>query len=75
MARLRPEIEQANMSTVCDKRELNVDVTGPKLNYGQVAHMIVEDTAQVVGRALTAPFRRPGSSRGADRHRVDSMPV
>lgn len=59
MARLRPEIERANMSTVCDKRELNIDVKGPKLNYGQVAHMILEDAAQVVGRAFTAPFRRP----------------
>jgi hypothetical protein len=59
MARLRPEIERANMSTVCDKRELNIDVTGPKLNYGQVAHMILEDAAQVVTRAFTAPFRRP----------------
>jgi hypothetical protein len=60
MARLRPEIERANMSTVCDKRELNIDVKGPKLNYGQVAHMILEDAAQVVSRAFTAPFRRPG---------------
>lgn len=59
MARLRPEIERANMSTVCDKRELNIDVKGPKLNYGQVAHMIIDDAAQVVSRVLTAPFRRP----------------
>lgn len=59
MARLRPEIERANMSTVCDKRELNIDVTGPKLNYGQVAHMILEDAAEVVSRTFTAPFRRP----------------
>jgi hypothetical protein len=58
MARLRPEIERANMSTVCDKRELNIDVKGPKLNYGQVAHMILEDAAQAVSRAFTAPFRR-----------------
>jgi B12-binding domain/radical SAM domain protein len=60
MARLRPEIERANMSTVCDKRELNLDVKGPKLNYGQVAHMIVQDAAQTLSRAITAPFRRPG---------------
>ncbi len=58
MARLRPEIEQANMSTVCDKRELNLDVIGPKLNYGQVAQMLIQDTAQVLGRRLAAPFRR-----------------
>lgn len=59
MARLRPEIERANMSTVCDKRELNLDVKGPKLKYREVAHMIVEDAVQVIGRALTAPFRPP----------------
>lgn len=59
MARLRPEIELANMSTVCDKRELNLDVTGPKLNYGQVAQMLVRDAARDVLRNLTAPFRRP----------------
>lgn len=58
MARLRPEIERANMSTVCDKRELNLDVTGPRLNYGQVASMIAQDVVQTVGRALSAPFRR-----------------
>lgn len=58
MARLRPEIERANMSTVCDKRELNLDVTGPSLNYGQVASMIVKDVVEVVGHTLSAPFRR-----------------
>jgi B12-binding domain/radical SAM domain protein len=58
MARLRPDIERANMSTVCDKRELNLDVKGPKLNYGQVAHMIVQDAAQGLSRTLSAPFRR-----------------
>ncbi len=68
MARLRPEIERANMSTVCDKRELNIDVKGPKLNYGQVAHMILEDAAQVVSRAFTAPFRRPAPAPASIEH-------
>lgn len=58
MARLRPQIEQANMSTVCDKRELNLDVSGPKLNYGQVAQMLVGDAANDLIRHLSAPFRR-----------------
>ena len=58
MARLRPDIEQANMSTVCDKRELNMDVVGPKLNYATVARMLMQDTAQALGRKLTAPFRK-----------------
>ncbi len=59
MARLRPQIEQANMSTVCDKRELNLDVTGPKLNYGQVAQMLARDAVRDVMRRIAAPFRRP----------------
>jgi hypothetical protein len=62
MARLRPAIEQANMSTVCDKRELNLDVIGPKLNYGQVAHMIMEDAVQGIGRMLSGPFRRAATA-------------
>jgi len=31
MERLKAEIDQVNMSTVCDKRELNVEFSGPKL--------------------------------------------
>jgi B12-binding domain/radical SAM domain protein len=58
MARLRPQIEQANMSTVCDKRELNVDGNSPRLNYGQVAQLIVQDVAQEASRALASPFRK-----------------
>ena len=65
MARLRPDIEQANMSTVCDKRELNLDMAGPKLNYGTVARMLIQDTLQATGRRLGTSFRRlspvPGS--------------
>ncbi len=59
MVRLRPQIEQANMSTVCDKRELNVDVKGPRLNYGSVAQMLARDAVRGIAGRLTAPFRRP----------------
>ncbi len=52
MARLKPELEQANMSTVCDKRELNLDVIGPKLRYAQVARMLVSDTLGALARRL-----------------------
>lgn len=61
MARLRPAIEQANMSTVCDKRELNLEVLGPKLNYGQVVGMLARDAAQELIRRLTASSRQPGA--------------
>ncbi len=58
MAHLRVEMSQVNMSTVCDKRELNLDVIGPKLNYGQVAQILVTDVLQSMGRRLALPFRR-----------------
>jgi B12-binding domain/radical SAM domain protein len=58
MARLKPEVDQVNMSTVCDKRELNIDLSGPRLHYPQVAQMLIEDTARALGRRLAAPFRR-----------------
>ena len=58
MERLKAEIDQVNMSTVCDKRELNVEFSGPKLRYGEVARMLVEDTLRTLGRRLTpARFR------------------
>jgi B12-binding domain/radical SAM domain protein len=58
MGRLKAEIDQVNMSTVCDKRELNVEFSGPKLRYGEVARMLVEDTLRTLGRRLTpARFR------------------
>jgi B12-binding domain/radical SAM domain protein len=62
MTRLKPEVEQVNMSTVCDKRELNLTVSGPKLRYGQVAHMLVADTVQALARRLVAPFRRSAAA-------------
>jgi B12-binding domain/radical SAM domain protein len=58
MERLKAEIDQVNMSTVCDKRELNVEFSGPKLRYGEVARMLAEDTLRTLGRRLTpARFR------------------
>jgi B12-binding domain/radical SAM domain protein len=58
MARLKPEIAQANMSTVCDKRELVLSMDGPRLNYRRVAHMLVSDTVRALGRRLAAPPRK-----------------
>jgi hypothetical protein len=58
MGRLKAEIDQVNMSTVCDKRELNVEFSGPKLRYGEVARMLVEDALRTLSRRLTpARFR------------------
>ncbi len=52
LGRLKAEIDQVNMSTVCDKRELNVEFSGPKLRYHQVAHMLIEDMVREVSRRL-----------------------
>jgi B12-binding domain/radical SAM domain protein len=57
MGRLKSEIDQVNMSTVCDKRELELDMTGPKLKYTQVAQMLLSDTLQAMRRRLASPFR------------------
>lgn len=52
MSRLKAEIDQVNMSTVCDKRELNVEFSGPKLRYHQVARILIEDVVREAGRRL-----------------------
>lgn len=52
MDRLKAEIDQVNMSTVCDKRELNVEFSGPKLRYGQVARMVIRETVRSLGQRL-----------------------
>ncbi len=52
LVRLKPEIDQVNMSTVCDKRELNVEFSGPKLRYHQVAGMLIEDMLREARRRL-----------------------
>jgi hypothetical protein len=50
MARLKVEVGQVNMSTVCDKRELNLDLRGPRLRYGQVAQLILEEAGSALLR-------------------------
>jgi B12-binding domain/radical SAM domain protein len=58
MVRLKSEVAQVNMSTVCDKRELVLNVDGPKLNYRRMAHMLVADTARALGKRLIVPLRK-----------------
>ncbi|MGC8779921.1 MAG: TIGR04190 family B12-binding domain/radical SAM domain protein [Anaerolineae bacterium] len=55
LIRLKDEIDQVNMSTVCDKRELNVELRGPRLRYLQVGKMLIEDMAREIGRRFTLP--------------------
>ena len=58
MARLKAEVDQVNMSTVCEKRELEVGVSGPKLRYSQVAQMLIQDTLHALRRRIASPWRR-----------------
>jgi|YNPNPStandDraft_1061719.scaffolds.fasta_scaffold12885_3 B12-binding domain/radical SAM domain protein len=60
LLRLKDEVDQVNMSTVCDKRELNVEFSGPRLRYLQVGRMLIEDMVREVGRRLASS--RPGWS-------------
>jgi B12-binding domain/radical SAM domain protein len=48
---LKPQVDDANLSTVCDKGELNVPLTGIKLNLPRAALFFVEHLVQ----RLTSP--------------------
>jgi len=58
LALLKSEIDQVNMSTVCDKSELNLDVRGPKLRYPRMAQMVVAAGVRALGRRALAVFHR-----------------
>jgi hypothetical protein len=62
LTRLKPHVDQVNMSTVCDKRELTLRVDGPKLRYASLAHMLAADVTRAVGRRLRAGPRRTGAA-------------
>ncbi|MGD9403593.1 MAG: hypothetical protein PVH95_00430, partial [Anaerolineae bacterium] len=39
---IKPQVDDANLSTVCDKAELNVPLRGIKLNLPRTAALFVE---------------------------------
>ncbi len=41
---IKPQVDDANLSTVCDKTELNVPLTGLKLNLPRAAGLFLEQT-------------------------------
>ncbi len=43
---IKPQVDDANLSTVCDKTELNVPLTGIKLNLPRAAAFFVEQTVK-----------------------------
>jgi B12-binding domain/radical SAM domain protein len=55
---LKPEIDQVNESTVCEKKELDLPVGVTRFNALTIARAWVEGTAESVVRALTPPAPR-----------------
>jgi B12-binding domain/radical SAM domain protein len=43
LAKLKQQVDNANLSTVCDKRELELPVSGTPINVIQAAGMLLED--------------------------------
>jgi B12-binding domain/radical SAM domain protein len=43
---IKPQVDDANLSTVCDKTELNVPLTGIRLNLPRAAGFFVEQTVK-----------------------------
>jgi hypothetical protein len=56
---IKPQVDDANLSTVCDKAELNVPLTGIKLNLPRAAGFFIE---QVVKRYLPQTQRDVATS-------------
>jgi B12-binding domain/radical SAM domain protein len=56
---IKPQVDDANLSTVCDKTELNVPLTGIKLNLPRAAGFFIE---QIVKRYLPQTQRNVGTS-------------
>jgi B12-binding domain/radical SAM domain protein len=46
LSAIKPQVDDANLSTVCDKTELNVPLTGIKLNLPRAAYFFVEQVAK-----------------------------
>ncbi|MCX8024780.1 MAG: TIGR04190 family B12-binding domain/radical SAM domain protein [Thermanaerothrix sp.] len=56
---LKAEVDQANLSTVCDKRELEIPVRGPRINLLQAATTVISDWWQSRFASRQLPLRHP----------------
>ncbi len=65
---LKPQIDDVNMSTVCDKRELELGVDGPKLRYSEMAGLVIKD---VFGGQASGLLRR---SENFSQHTYNATP-
>lgn len=60
---IKPQVDDANLSTVCDKAELNVPLSGIKLNLPRAACFFAE---QVWNRLLPANWTRRDADKQGD---------
>jgi len=64
---IKPQVDQANLSTVCDKAELTVPMRGLKLNVPRAAGILVEQMVkQFLHRTETLPSKSPAEPAGSD---------
>lgn len=47
---IKPEVDEANLSTVCDKRELELPVSGVRFNLFEAARIVVQGWSKSFGR-------------------------
>jgi len=55
LARLKPEIDSANTSTICDKRELETPIKGLRLKIPGIARFLLREGWQTVKSRLRTP--------------------
>lgn len=60
---IKPQVDDANLSTVCDKAELNVPLTGIRLNLPRAACFFAE---QVLNHLLPAKWTRRSTGKQGD---------
>jgi hypothetical protein len=58
LARLKPEIDSANTSTICDKRELETPIEGLRLKIPGIARFLLREGVQAVKSRLRTPDSR-----------------
>jgi hypothetical protein len=61
---LKPQMDSANLSTVCDKRELELPVQGGGLNLVQAAHIVVQEWWKGHIRAREEPIAVQSPTNG-----------
>jgi len=57
---LKPQIDEANSSTVCEETELKVPIRGPRINVPETVRFLIADwCSQLKGRLRRAGLSQP----------------